>query len=200
MKRKPFISTPRAVEVYREMLWWRRELFDDGEFFKVPDAWEAMCEGINTWKTYTYRGLERFKPKAAMIVFGESAKLCIDERLLDDARKGGKLTNSILAHEIAHLALDHHANSATKKNFQLSAGTKGMSIRPPNSEEFEANLAGVFFQCGVALQDKRLTKLELAHRAFADVELVGLAQQYVQLDIFQRELWHQRTRYERVVL
>ena len=200
MKRKPFISTPRAVEVYREMLWWRRQLFDDETFFKVPDAWDAICDAIEGAKTKTYRGSSGAKPKAAMMVFGESATLTVDERLLDRARNGHNLSNTLLAHEISHLVLDHHARSATIKHFQLTAGPKHNSRIASDTQEYETDLAAVFFQCGVALQDKRLSTIELARRAFADVSMVRVPQKYVQLDVFQRELMYQQTRYERVVL
>jgi len=199
MTRRPFISTQRAVEIYREMVWWRRELCEDTEFFNVPDTWETLCEDIETWKMNAYQA-EGQKPKAAMVVFGDHATLTVDERLVEKARKGCGLSNSILAHEISHLALDHHAQSATTKHFQLSKGPKGFAVKPPNSEELEADLGAVFFQCGVALEDKSLSALELARRGSADVALVRNAQRYVQLHVFQEELSRQRNRYERVVM
>ena len=202
MKRRPTLSTPRAVAIYREMLDVRRELFDDNEFFKVPDAWEAICEGSEKWKTKTYRTeqLEDYKRKAGIIVFEEYVTLSVDERLIENARKGCKLSNFILAHEIGHLALDHHANNAKMQNYQLFAGPNGMSNIPPTQEELEANFAGVFFQCGVALENKQVSTIQLAHRAFSDVRTVGKAQNYVQLEVFQRELRRPRPKYERVVL
>jgi len=39
--------------------------------------------------------------------------LSVDQRLMAEARKGCSLSNFILAHEFAHLALGHHARSAT---------------------------------------------------------------------------------------
>ncbi len=201
MKRKPTLSTSRAVEIYREMLSVRRELCNDNEFFKVPDAWEAICEGSETWKTKTYRTeqLEDYKRKAGIVVFGDHATLIADERLIENARKGCKLSNYILAHEIGHLALDHHANNAIVKNFQLFSGPNGMSNIPPTLEELEANFAAVFFQCGIALENSQLATIQLAHLAFSDVYYVGKAQRFVQLDVFQRELRRPRPKFERVV-
>ena len=202
MKQKSTFTTPRAVEIWREALWLRRELYKDDEFFKVPDAWDAICGENEKWKTNTYRTkqVEDFKLKAGTVVLGDSVTLTVDERLMGNARKGCKLANYMLAHEIGHLMLDHHAKGAITKNFQLFAGPNGMSNLPPALEEMEANFAAVFFQCGVALEDKRLEPVQLAHRAFSDVYYVKKAQKIVQLDVFQRELHRPRKRYERVVL
>ena len=202
MRRKPTLTTKRAVEIYVEVLSVRRELYNDREFFNMPDAWEKMCEGSETWKTRTYRtqNLEDFKRKAGIAVFEDRVTLSVDSRLMENAKKGCKLSNFILAHEVGHLALDHHAKSATTKNFQLFSGPNGMSNQPPTVEELEANFAAVFFQCGVALEDRQLEAIELAHRAYSDVYYVRKAQKYVQLDVFQRELRRPRPRFERVIL
>tara|TARA_Y100000815_G_scaffold20470_1_gene17498 strand:- start:157 stop:738 length:582 start_codon:yes stop_codon:yes gene_type:complete len=193
------------VEIYREVIWVRRELYSDGDFFKVPDAWEKICEGNNKWRTQTYRTekVEDYKRKAGIVVLDDFVTLSVDDRLMENARKGCKLSNYILAHEIGHLVLDHHAQNAVIKNFQLFSGPNGMSNMPPTKEEMEANIAAVFFQCGVALEDSALEALPLAHRACTDVGYVKRAQRIVQLDVFQKELWRQDScykRYERVVL
>ncbi|GGO52141.1 hypothetical protein SAMN05444398_101427 [Roseovarius pacificus] len=184
------------------MLWLRRELYDDGEFFKVPDAWAAICEESETWKLKTYRTelLEDYKRKAGIVVLGDYVTLSADERLWENARRGCKLSNYILAHEIGHLTLDHHAKGAITKNFQLFSGPNGMSNVPPTVEELEANLAAVFFQCGVALKDRQIDAVQLAHRAFSDVHYVKKAQRIVQLDVFQQELRRPRPKVERVIL
>ena len=203
MKRRGLIPpTERVVEIYREMLWYRRQLYNDADFFKVPEAWEKICEGNQTYKTKTYRSeiTEDFKRRAGIVVLGESATLIADEKLIERAREGCKLSNFILAHEIGHLALDHHARNAKVKNFQLFEGANGLSNIPPTTEEWEANFAAVSFQCGVALEDTKATALELAHRAYSDTKTIRMAQKLVQLDAFQRELRRQSLRYERVVL
>jgi len=202
MKRKYTFTTPRAVEIWDEALWLRRELYKDDEFFKVPDAWEMICDESETWKTKTYRAkiAEDFNRKAGFVILEDFATLTVDERLLENARKGDKLSNYILAHEIGHLMLDHHKMGAITKNFQLFSGPNGMTNTPPTLEEFEANIAAVFFQCGVALEDKQLHPIQLAHRAFSDVYYVKKAQKMVQLDVFQRELRRPKKKNERVVL
>jgi hypothetical protein len=150
----------------------------------------------------TYRsGLgEDYKRRAGIVVFGDQVTLNVDERLLENAKKGCKLSNFILAHEIGHLALDHHARSAKVMNFQLFAGPNGLSNLPPTIEELEANFAAVFFQCGSALADSHWEPLQLAHKAFTEVGYVKKAQRYVQLEVFQRELWRPKKNKMRVVL
>jgi len=202
MKRKSTFTTSRAVEIWEETLWLRRELYPDDKFFKVPDAWDKICEEGETWKTKAYRAhsAQDFNRKAGVVVLGDRATLTVDERLLENARKGDKLSNFILAHEIGHLVLDHHEKGAIIKNFQLFSGPQGMTNTPPTLEEFEANMAAVFFQCGVALLDKQQVPIQLAHRAYSDVYYVKKAQKMIQLENFQRELQRPKKKNERVVL
>ena len=194
MKGKQILTTARAVAISEEMLSYRREFCADTEFVRMDFVWEELCVDGGTFNIRTFRGeqSEDFKPKARVIRFGDNVTLHADERLFEDAKNGGKLSNSILAHEFAHLALDHHSNGVGVKNFQLFQGPNGMSILPPNLEEYEADLGAIFFQCGVALHDNRWDTIQLAHRAFADVNLVKKARRIAQLDVFRRELYLQR--------
>lgn len=184
------------------MLWFRRELYADHDFFKMPEVWETLCEDIEHWSINTYKSnqLEDYKRKAGVIAFGDRVTLTADEKLLENAWKGCKLSNFILAHELGHLALNHHARSAVTKNFQLFAGPNGMSNIPPTVEELETNFAAVFFQCGSTLEDARWTALQLANRAFSDVNYVKKAQAMVRLEVFKRELWLKRQAHPRVIL
>lgn len=196
------LTTHRAAETWKTMLSHRRTLFDDTDFFKMPGVWEYLCEESDDWQIKTYRSAETedFKRKAGVVAFGNRVTLTVDAMLMERARQGCKLSNFILAHELGHLALDHHSNSAVTKNFQLFAGPQGLANIPPTLEELEANIAAVFFQCGTALMDNRWTATELAHRAYSDVYYVGKVQRIVQLDVFQRELNKPRPTIERVVL
>ena len=202
MKINPFLSTNRAVEIYEEMIFCRRMFCADKNFFLMPDVWNDLLDDEGRWSIKTFRSstVGNFKPKAAVIAFDDRATLTVDERLMENAENGCKLSNFILAHELAHLALGHHERSMVTKNFQLLLGDKGNSILPPNLEELEAHFAAVFFQCGVALEEPRWTSIDLANRACSDVYYVKKAQQYVQLDIFQRQLTRARTPTQRVVL
>ena len=202
MRRGPSLTTQRGAEIYAEMLSLRRELYGDNDFFKMPEPWETLCDVGEGWAIKTYRSDETkdFKRKAGVVQFDHRVTLTVDEGLMATAQQGCKLSNFILAHEFAHVALDHHARSAVTKNFQLFAGPSGMSNSPPTVEELEANYAAVFFQCGAALLNTHLSPVELAHRAFSDVYYVKKAQAIVRLDVFQRELCRPKPQYERVVL
>ena len=202
MTRRPTLSLSRAAEIWREMLWFRRELYADTDFFRMTAVWEALCNELPFWSMRTYRSnqLEDYKRKAGVVAVGDHVTLTVDERLWENAGNGCKLSNFILAHELGHLALNHHARSAVIKNFQLFSGPNGMSNLPPTAEELEANYAAVFFQCGVALEDKRRDSLHLADRAFSDVTYVRKAQKAVRLEAFELELRRQRERIARVVL
>jgi hypothetical protein len=202
MKSRPYISTRRAAEIFDEMIACRRDFCADNEFFRMTELLEWLCEGSERWSIKTYRSgeQENFKPAARVTAFFDRVTLTVDERLWRDAEQGGKLSNYILAHELGHLALGHHARNAGTKHFQLFAGPDGMINRPTNEKEFEANLAAVFFQCGVALCDVRWHPVQLAHRAFSDVHYVRKAQAYVQFSIFQQELNRRKKNWQRVVL
>lgn len=202
MSKRPILTTARAVESFKEMLAFRRDFCADNQFFRMSDVWDYFCDTTEDWKINTYRSRESedHKRKAGVVSLGHSVTLTVDERLMELARQGCKLSNFILAHEIGHLGLDHHATGAVTKNFQLFAASFGMSNLPPTLEELEANYAAVFFQCGVALFDERLSALHLANRAWSDVEYVRKAQAVVRLEVFKRELALPNPVYPRIVL
>lgn len=202
MKSRPILSASRAVEIFEEAISCRRMFCADGDFFRMDEFWEDLCDEGGQWTMKTYRSSETqdFKRKAGVSKFGDRVTLTVDENLMARAKQGCKLSNFILAHEAGHLALDHHASGAVTKNFQLFAGPIGMSNLPPTVEELEANYAAVFLQCGVALQDTRWDAVQLAHRAYSDVTYVKKAQAIVKLEVFQRELGRSRPIFPRVVL
>lgn len=161
-----------------------------------------MCSDIGTWKIKKYVGseIEDWQRKAGVIKLGERVVLSTDRRLFENAEKGCKLSNFILAHEFAHVALGHHDQNLVMKHFQLFATQNGMSNIPPTPEEYQANLGAVFFQCGVALEDDKIAPLDLAHRSFSDVSYVKRAQRLVQLSIFKEKLLKRQSSIKRVVL
>ncbi|MCF1709712.1 M48 family metalloprotease [Tabrizicola sp. J26] len=202
MKNHPTISAPRAALVFKEMVDCRRGFRADNEFFKMPELLDFLFDDHGMWRINTYRSKETedYKRKAGVIAFGDSVTITIDEILLRKAKDGCKLSNFILAHELGHVALDHHRRGLVTKHFQLFRTQSGMSNVPPTSEELETNYAAVFLQCGIALFDERLTALELAHRAFSDVGYVEKAQRLVRLPAFRRELSKLTKKYPRIVL
>jgi hypothetical protein len=203
MRKVPSISTTRAAEIYKEVLAYRRIYCADTEFFRMTDFWDWMCSGSGDWSVKLFESNlgDDYKKKAGVVAFGNLVTLTVDRELWDRASQRCRLANFILAHEIGHLALDHHAKNAVTKHFQLFLGPRGMSNIPPTLEEMEANLAAVFLQCGVALENVRWDALDLANRACCDIEYVKRAQRFVRLDVFQKELKRMSiTRYPRVVL
>ena len=202
MKAKPSLTTTRAAEIFDEMLWYRREFCADTDFIKMPQVWETLANDLETLslKFFGSNKASDFTPTAGIVAFAGRTTLTVHEELFRQAKKGCRLSNYLLAHELGHLALEHHAKSATIKNFQLHRGEYGMSNMPPTVEELEANYAAVFFQCGVALQNPNWHFLDLALRAFSDPEAVRNAQLRVQLNVFQQALSRKRSKYTRVIL
>jgi len=197
------LSTRRAAEIYKESLWLRRQLYSDAQTFKVTDAWKEISDGNPKWKTKLHRtkNIEDYELRASLVVLGDFVTLTADERLIEKADRGCKMSNFTLAHEIGgHLNLDHHRNSATLKHFQLFSNERGLCNIPPTLEELEANYGGVFFQCGAALERKDLTAIELANRFNTDVSYARKAQSIVQLEVFQKALNETTKSYPRIVL
>jgi len=168
----------------------------------MPDYLEELFEESDRWsiKLLKSNQFEDHKRKASLVFFDHWVTLSVDEKLMAAASRGCRLSNFILAHEVGHLALDHHAMSATTKHFQLFSGPNGMSNIPPTLEELEANIAAVFLQCGPALISSGLDAVELARRAHSDVTYVRKAQRIVRLDAFQRRLRQPKVRRERAVM
>lgn len=198
----PILTPKRAAVAFREMIGCRRDFCADTDFFRMPEVWDYLCGENGDWKIKEYRSSETedFKRKAGVISFNGRVTLSVDERLMENARGGCKLSNFILAHELGHLGLNHHARGAVTKNFQLFAGPNGMSNMPPTLEELETNYAAAFFQCGTALLDQRWGTLDLAHRACSDVSYVRKAQAIVRQDAFRRALQEIASERVRVVL
>ena len=195
MKRNLTPSTSRMATIFNEMISIRRGFRADRDFFRMDEFWKDLCDDEGRWTIKIYRSneTEDFKRKAGVIAFDDRAILTVDARLMENARKGCGLSNFILAHEASHLALDHHAKCAVTKNFQLFAGPNGNANIPPTMQESETNYAAVFLQCGVALLDSKWDAVDLAHRAFTDVEMVRKARRLVQLSVFRRELFRQQS-------
>ncbi|MFC3180113.1 ImmA/IrrE family metallo-endopeptidase [Cypionkella sinensis] len=168
----------------------------------MPDVWEELCDGERwTIKRYPANQIEAYKRKAGVIAFGEKVTLTVDNGLLEKASEGCKFSNFILAHELGHVALDHHARNLVTKNFQLFSGPNGMMANiPPTLEELEANYAAVFFQCGILLEDILWSASRLAERACSDLLYVTKAQAIVRLEVFQRALHKPSASRGRVVL
>ena len=144
MKSKPDLSTPRAVEIFEEMISIRRLYCGDNDFFRMTEFWGYLCEGSEEWSTRTYKSnqTDDFKRKAGVIEFAGLVTLTADEKLLENAERGCLLSNFILAHEIGHLALGHHVGSRVTKNFQLFAGPSGMSKLPARARGVGSQLCG----------------------------------------------------------
>jgi hypothetical protein len=206
MKNRPTLSAARLARVWKEVLEARRIYCDDRQFFKMTDVWRFLAEGGNGVKIKTYRTstIEDYKRKAGVVAFEDMFTLVADEQLLQNADRGCKLSNYILAHEFAHefahLALNHHARRAVVKNFQLFARPDGLANEPPTVEELEANLGAVIFQCGPTLVNEAIDSLQLAHRAYSDVHSIRKARKLLRLDVVLQEIAKLELGVERVVL
>lgn len=186
MKRDLILTTKRAVEVYKAMIWRRRLYRADQSYFKAIDYWDWQY-GADTIKAYKSADEEIGRP--GVISFGGRVCLTADDRRIMLARSGHAFSNTLVGHEISHVALGHHKQFAQVTNFDLGEGSYGKVIVPKNLREKEADFGSTVFLCGVALKDKKMSALELARRACADVAQVEKAQRLIQLDVFQRELW-----------
>ncbi|WP_432450626.1 hypothetical protein [Aliiroseovarius marinus] len=187
----------------------RRLFCSDDSYFRMSQVWDWLVgddeENVDGYETTTvkwYKTQTRdpVKDSAGVVAFDGRSTLVAPEWMREEAENGGMFANFTLAHEFAHLALDHHARGAVVKNFQLFSGEFGNANIPPTVEELEANYAAVFFQCGVALLDPNIEATELAKRASSDDYLVKKLKKMCALEIFQTELSALNGRVERVIL
>lgn len=197
---KPSISATCAAMMMREMLWHRREFCSDNEFFKMVDYWDWLAKELPeiSIKKFVARG--RAELKAGVVCFNNRSTLIVPTEMLKKSGEGEKLSNFTLAHEFAHIALDHHAKGAVVKHFQLINTSTGVANVPPNIEELEANFAAVFFQIGVALLAPNADPIALANRANTDVTYTRKAIAICSLPEFQREFSKLQHSIERVIL
>lgn len=187
---EPFLSTQRAAEIFRKMHQIRRVYARDDQFFKMSDVWSSLADQDGVVKIKTFRDLSKHPAelKAGVVEFDGRVTLVADKRVLELASKGEMFSNFKLAHELAHLGLDHHAKAAFVKNFQLYDAGSGLANVPPTQEELEANYGAVFFQCGMALLDESTDSIKIIRRAYSDVTYTKKACRICRLDIFREEL------------
>lgn len=199
-RKRPDISVKRGAEIFLEMAACRREFAQDDEFFKMSSFWEWFSEESDFVKIKLHSQSARGSVKRASIVaFDERVTLITSAGLFDDARRGCKFSNFVLAHELGHYALGHNQRKTIPKNFQLANTARGLSIIPPNVEEHEADRAAVFFQCGYALFDETDARI-LADRAYSEVGQVRKAMLLCRVPSFRKLVFEPRPRVQRVVL
>ena len=201
MATKPFLTTARAAKIAVEAISFRRQICADESFVKMGEVWNDLCDG-GDWEIKNYRAEEddRSRRMAGAVSFDGRVTLIVNESLMSDASRGCSFSNFVLAHELGHLLLNHHANSASMMNFRLFTGPSGFSNRPPSVEERETNFAAVFIQCGVALLNSQWDSRELARRAFCDFNSVKNVQAIARLEVFRREYDALSRPRERVIL
>ncbi|MEM9434696.1 MAG: hypothetical protein AAGA12_12310 [Pseudomonadota bacterium] len=199
--KKPTISPFQAASVFKEMRDCRREFCNDDKYFKVIEVWEYLASETPEIKIKSFdsKGEVQSK-KAGVVAFGDRFTLIASRELLKRAKNGCWFSNFTLAHELGHIALDHHALGAVVKNFELFASSSGLINDPPTYEELEATFAAVLFQCGVALFDQSWTPVELAKRAYSDPKYIQKAMELCVSPEFKSELARLDQVKKRVVL
>ena len=195
MKRMPVLTTTRKVQLYWQAIRVRREFCSDVDFVKMTHVWGELLTPEEGWSINKFQSGygEDYVRRAAVVALGHGVRLTVDDELWTRAERGEEIPNYILAHELGHLIMGHHARNAVSKNFQLFSGPRGMSNIPPTAEELEANLVAVFLQCGPALENPMWETRYLAKRAFAPFSEVRAAQKLVCGEPFQKELQRVRS-------
>ena len=187
MKTSQALTTVRAAEIFDVVVSYRGEFCADTDFIKMTAVWDDLCAAGDLWRIKRYDSAPGtdYDRKASVIAVGHNLVLTVDSQFWRRAERGEKLPNYVLAHELGHVILGHHAKKPNLKHFNLGkVRGQTMGILPPNLEEKEASFAGVIFQSGNALADMRWDATRLAERAFSDVREVKNAQRFVQLDVF----------------
>jgi Zn-dependent peptidase ImmA (M78 family) len=182
--------------------------WDDTKFFKMNDVWEFLCQECEDeeqkqklrMKVFAASKDDPSANSAGVVAFNGSSTLVVSSAMLERAKAGHPLANFQLAHELAHLVLDHHKVSATVKQFRLTKRANVNVVSPPNEEELEANFAAVSFQCGVLLLMPNPDPKYISRRAHCDEYQVAQAVKFTSLDVFRNELARQSQGIERIIL
>ena len=188
-RKQPTISANRAAEIFRDTLSVRRINWLDNQFPKMTDVWEFLAADNPQVRIKRYNTDNEYSHKrAAVVALDELIALTASNQFWDRACQGALFQNFVLAHEMGHLILDHHASGAVVKNFALFDDATGVANIPPTVEELEANYAAVFFQCGVTLLapglNAKTDAFRIAARAFSDPHYVEKAIRLCQLEAF----------------
>lgn len=197
----------------------RRDYVADTEFLRMDQYWRDLaCEDFDQRerdhlpmkieiKEYESPPDEDYKRKAGIIALGNSVKVVVDRRMMASASAGDKLDNFTLAHEFTHLALDHLAQHAAIKNFQLKQVSNGGRIIPPDEVELEAHVGAVYFLCGPAILNPKADARSLSDRARCDQYQIEKVLRWLRVSEFRDELERdlaererRRATIERVVL
>ena len=168
MKSSQSLDTKRVAQIFSTAITWRNEFCSANGFIKMPDVWNDLCSAGDNWKVKKYVPSNRseYKPKASVNAVGHSLILTVDTAFWGRAERGERFPNFVLAHELGHVMAGHIDRKASLKHFNLGqVGAQMMGIVTSELTEKEANLAGVFFQCGMSLRDPRWEAKTLAERA-----------------------------------
>lgn len=188
------LNTPDTVRLFCEMSDLRSHYANADEAVPMTEVWKDLAspdfKNADEFDTNIkfFSGDEEHKRKAGVIAFGRRITLVVSREFWELALRNDMLRNFLLAHEYAHVVLDHHASAAVIKNFKLGSRSGVNANIPPDWEEFETNVAAVFFQCGYALLNEEKTAFELAKKFYTDEYYVEKLQRLCQSKAFQNEL------------
>lgn len=188
------LKTQETVRLFWEMVDLRNYYVASGEVVSMTEVWEDLAstefDETDEFKTRIkfFSGDEEHDRKAAVIAFASKITLVVSKGFWSLACNKGMLQNFLLAHEFSHIALDHHSKAAAIKHFKLDASHGTYANIPPTWEEFETNVAAVFFQCGDALLEKEKLALDIAVKFRTDAYYVGRLQKLCQSQTFRDEL------------
>ncbi|MEO0669203.1 MAG: hypothetical protein AAFZ99_14925 [Pseudomonadota bacterium] len=178
------ICPKKAAGLYRNTVSFRRAYVPDGKFFKASDFWRDAAADIPEVRIKLH---DRSILKASTNALDELTVLVAPKQLFDNADRGCKICNFILAHEAGHISEEHHSENAVSKYFQLFATETEVANIPPTIEELETNYAATFFLCGPAIFDLRRDALRLADVAYCDVYYIKKVRKLLE----QQEFWEE---------
>ena len=122
-------TTSGYAKDFKTMISVRREYCADTEFFLMTSFWDSLSEGDSSISIKKYRSStgDDFLRRAAVHRFDDQIKLIVDRALWENAERGNGVFNFLLAHECAHVCLDHHRNGHGVKNFKMAQSRFGVS-------------------------------------------------------------------------
>ena len=205
-KNRPSISPQRIVKIFKEMQWWREAYFSDNPYEKrvgiVNGAkfWEWLAEELPGVRIRFDRYLDNVDTRVAFVLkLDLHIFLNVSKKKFEAAKKNSYFPNFVLAHEFAHIALEHSEATTAAQPFSLHEEDGQLKSSVNDLIESEAHYGAVFLQVGEQIFADGIDTRLLAKNAATDPHQLDRLAKLCQLESV-RQCLRKRNEMRRVVL
>lgn len=205
-KNRPSISPERIVKIFKEMQWWREAYFSDNPLEKkvgiVNGAkfWEWFAEEMPDVRIRFDRYLDQVDKRVAFVLkLDLHIFLNVSKLKFEAAKKNSYFPNFVLAHEFAHIALEHSETTTAPQPFSLHEEDGQLKSSVYDVIESEAHYGAIFLQVGEQIFADGIDTRLLAKNAATDPYQLDRLAKICRLEIVRQRL-RERNKIRRVVL